>query len=222
MRRSCLLMCALLSAPAIAKPKLPPCPPKQPQLFIAPMGEPFRAGPDDAYPVATWFAHADADRDGRLTRAELVADAAKFFATLDTDHDGEITPGEVIHYEHDVAPEIRLYSRGPRSGDMHGKKRKRSKDQPAYGAPIGAGRWALVNTPEPVISADADFNRGITLDEFRAAASERFDAIDTARAGVLTLAGLPLTPAQAAMTNCEPQPEDARPPQDKRPEERRR
>lgn len=207
MRHGWLLICMLMATPAVAKPKLPPCPPKQPQLFISLMGEPFRAGPDDAYPVALWFARADADADGRLTRAEFVADAERFYRTLDVDADGEITPEEVIRYERDIAPEIRLYSRGPRPGDApRAKKRKRSKDAPAYGQPIGAGRWGLLNTPQPVISADADFNRGITLDEFRAAASERFTAIDTTKSGALTLAGLPLTPAQVAMTNCIPQP----------------
>lgn len=223
MKRSWLLACALLAAPAAAKPKLPPCPPKGPQLFVAPMGEPFRAGPDDPYPVAAWFAKADANHDGRLTRAEFVADAEAFYRTLDVDHDGEITPEEVIRYERDIAPEIRLYARGPRPGDpAPGKKRKRSKNQPAYGTPLGAGRWGLLNTPQPVISADADFNRGITIDEFRMAASVRFDAIDTAKAGVLTLATLPMTPMQAAMTNCIPQPAVIAPPQPGQPQENRR
>ena len=220
MRRLGLLLCLMLAAPAVAKPKLPPCPPKGPQLFIAPMGEPFRAGPGDPYPVAAWFGHADANHDGRLTRAEMLADAERFYHVLDADHDGEITPDEVIRYERDIAPEIRLYARGPRPGDpAPGKKRKAPKNQPAYGTPLGAGRWGLLNTPQPVISADADFNRGITLDEFRAAASERFDAIDTAKAGVLTLAALPLTPMQAAMTNCIVQPAVPTPP---RPQEKRR
>lgn len=213
-----LVLCALFSVPAMAKPKLPPCPPKQPQLFISPMGEPFRAGPEDAYPVAIWFARADADGDGRLTRAELIADAERFYATLDVDRDGEITPDEVIRYERDVAPEIRLYSRGPRPGDAPAGTKKRRKDQPAYGQPMGAGRWGLLNTPQPVISADADFNRGITSEEFRTAASQRFDAIDKAKSGFLTLAGLPLTPAQTAMVNCVPQSDGAPQPPNKKPE----
>ena len=49
---------ALSSMPAPAA-KLPPCQPKHDQLFIAPMGEPFRAGPNDPYPSALWFARAD-------------------------------------------------------------------------------------------------------------------------------------------------------------------
>lgn len=151
--------------PAVAKPKLPPCPPKGPQLFISPMGEPFRAGPDDPYPVDRWFAQADKDHDGRLTQAEVVADADRFFAVLDEDKDGEIIPGEVIRYERDIAPEIRLYERKT----MDRKAIKKLKDAPAYGEPIGAGRWSFTNIPQPVVAADTDFNRGVTLAEFRAA-----------------------------------------------------
>ncbi|OHT20476.1 hypothetical protein [Edaphosphingomonas haloaromaticamans] len=203
MRWSPLVLLAMAAAmPAAAKPKLPPCPPKGPQLFIAPMGEPFRAGPVDPYPVGLWFAKADGDGDGRLTRAEFLADADRFFAVLDADRDGEIIPDEVIRYERDIAPEIRLYARGPGTG--MGNRKIKKKDIPAYGAPLGAGRWSLINIPQPVISADEDFNRAITLAEFRSAAQQRFTGLDTANAGALTLAGLPMTPAQAAATNCMP------------------
>lgn len=202
MKRLCLLLALAAATPAMAKPKLPPCPPKGPQLFIAPMGEPFRAGPDAPYPVAEWFAGADQDHDGRLTLAEFVADADRFFAVLDVDRDGEIIPDEVGRYERDIAPEIRLYARGPRPGDGAGKRRKKPKDAPVYGDPLGAGRWSSLNIAQPVISADEDFNRGITLAEFRSAAIQRFTTLDPAKAGFLALPSLPATPAQAAGQNC--------------------
>lgn len=216
MKRLCLLALAL-AAPAAAKPKLPPCPPKGPQLFISAMGEPFRAGADAPYPVDLWFAKADGNGDGRLTLAEFVADADRFFAVLDADGDGEIIPDEVIRYERDIAPEVRLYARGPRPG-MPPEKRKKKKDAPAYGEPLGAGRWSLINIPQPVISADEDFNRGITLAEFRSAARTRFTSLDKSGAGALTLATLPMTPRQAAAVNCvvEPAPAPAPPPTETR------
>ncbi|MGH6781751.1 MAG: hypothetical protein ACREB5_06575 [Sphingomonadaceae bacterium] len=209
MKRSFLLLAMCAAVPAVAKPKLPPCPPKGPQLFIAPMGEPFRTGPDEPYPVSAWFAKSDTDRDGRLTLKEFVADAERFFAVLDGDKDGEIIPDEVIRYERDIAPEIRLYERKP----MDRKALKKLKDAPAYGVPIGAGRWSLTNIPQPVIAADEDFNRGITLAEFRSAAQQRFVSLAKG-AGALTLATLPMTPMQAAATNCvvEPAPVAAAPP----------
>jgi hypothetical protein len=44
--------------------------------------------------------------------------------------------------------------------------------------------------PEPVAAADTDFNRGVTLEEFRQAAIARFQMLDTGHRGSLTLAQL--------------------------------
>ena len=54
----------------------------------------------------------------------------------------------------------------------------------------GAARYGLLNIPEPVAAADADFNRGVSLSEFREAARARFQLLDTAHRGGLTLAQL--------------------------------
>jgi hypothetical protein len=48
----------------------------------------------------------------------------------------------------------------------------------------------LLDLPEPVAAADTDFDRGITLTEFRAAALRRFNLLDTAHRGSLTLVQL--------------------------------
>ena len=76
------------------------------QLFISPAGEPFRAPPGAPYPVAAWFAGADANHDGALTRDEFVADALRFFTVVDADKDGVIDGFEVSAYEQRIAPEI--------------------------------------------------------------------------------------------------------------------
>ena len=75
-------------------------------LFISPSGEPFRAGGGEPYPVAAWFHQADRNQDGKLDRAEFVADAERFFHVLDRNGDGVIDGEEVRVYEHVVAPEI--------------------------------------------------------------------------------------------------------------------
>jgi len=75
--------------------------------FISPMGEPFRSRPGDKLPEEIWFERADADNDGKITRAEFLADAGRFFRTLDVNHNGEIGPEEIEHYEEDIAPEVR-------------------------------------------------------------------------------------------------------------------
>lgn len=192
-----------------------------PNIFVSPMGKPFRASSGDPYPIAVWFAQADANHDGQLTRAEFRADAQAFFRELDLNHDGVIDGSEVENYEQNVAPEIL-----PQIGHLHGDEgmdsrldlgdphntarpkvetRGRGMGQgrparPQKGEPDqGAGLFSLLNQPEPVSAADTEFNGRITLAEFLAAADRRFDRIDKAQLGYLTLAGLPKTPVQIAI-----------------------
>jgi Ca2+-binding EF-hand superfamily protein len=170
--------------------------------FISPMGEPFRARTRADDTLANWFRQADRNHDGMLTLDEMQADADRFFATLDDNHDGEIDPDELVHYEWEVAPDIQVMSRTMRApGDTSGKKTD-AKRGPAHGrsrAGIGdegdfeagglqgAARYALLNIPEPVAAADTNFDRGVTLIEFRQAAISRFQLLDTKGQGRLTL-----------------------------------
>jgi Ca2+-binding EF-hand superfamily protein len=161
--------------------------------FISPMGEPIRARTPNEDTLARWFNQVDRNQDGYLTPDELVADAEQYFAILDTNHDGQIDPDELVHYEWTVAPEIQVNSRLRRARapgeappkaeadtengegkETRAKRRGRDSD---YGLQ-GAARYALLNLPEPVAAADADFNRAITLQEFRQAALERFQLLD--------------------------------------------
>jgi hypothetical protein len=169
-------------------------------MFISPMGEPFRPGGRDDDTLADWFRQADRDHDGRLTLDEMQLDAARFFALLDLNHDGEIDPDEITHYENAVAPEI---SGGPhldlagaegggRRGGRGGRHHGDGSGFRSNGGESdrGAARFGLLDLPEPVASADADFNRGVSLKEFRDAAGQRFLALDLDHRGYLTLAGL--------------------------------
>jgi len=195
--------------------------------FISPMGEPFRARTAADDTLANWFRQADRNHDGILTADEMVADAGRFFATLDTDHDGQIDPDELAAYEYDVAPDVQVMSRTKRAPgtpapvakprddeamlelsdkQQRRERRKREAEQEASlglgGALQGAARYALLDIPEPVAAADTDFNRAITLDEFRSAAIGRFALLDRGHQGQLTLAELealrPAIPARRA------------------------
>jgi hypothetical protein len=207
------LALALLQAVAPATP-MPPdivvnatigCGPPFARVYIAPMGEPFRTdGRSD--PMAVWFAQADADHDGRLTLAELQADADRFFTTLDRDRSGEIDPQEMADYENKVAPEIKLYQpdQDPRA---HSRQQKHDAKQAAkqrsdYVAPYGAGRYASLNIPEPVVAADLDLNRGVSRPELAQVAANRFPALDTAGRGYLTYDTLAKSPAQKDVDAC--------------------
>jgi hypothetical protein len=199
------LMCAIPAAARKPDIPAPVCTGAVTQpLFISPMGEPFRPKADNSDPEQAWFAAADTNHDGKLTLAEMSADAARFFARLDTNHDGELLPEEVAAYEEKVAPEVRLYQ--PR-GDRDVRRDrpadgKRRKDRPTgavnYGGAIGAGRFAFFNIPNPVASADADINRAVDRAEFLAAAAERFRLLDPNQKKAVAMADLPRTPAQVA------------------------
>jgi Ca2+-binding EF-hand superfamily protein len=60
----------------------------------------------------------------------------------------------------------------------------------------GAGRYSFINIPEPVISADADLNRGVSRAEFVASAGRRFVMLDTNHDGRLTRDELPPLPVR--------------------------
>lgn len=180
--------------------------------FISPMGEPFRARAENDDTLARWFAQADRNHDGGLTADELQADAVRFFATLDTDHNGEIDPDEISNYEYEIAPDVQVMSRtrpmpgepapSLRKDDFGNEQQPRNRQQRREraaqdastlgfgGALQGAARYGLLNMPEPVAAADMDFNRGISLAEFRQAALDRFKLLDKAGAGRISLAQL--------------------------------
>jgi Ca2+-binding EF-hand superfamily protein len=178
--------------------------------FISPMGEPFRARSsiDDA--LERWFRQADRNQDGALTADEMQADAARFFAKLDTDGNGDIDPEEVINYEWEVAPEIQVNARLRRPG---GEKLPAGEDEQQHrrtmttagigGGLQGAARYALLNIPEPVVAADVNLDRSITLGEFRQAGLERFQLLDASHSGRLSLAQLKalLPPAKGRRVN---------------------
>lgn len=181
-------------------------PPGMGRAFLSPMGEPFRRG-EAAGPggrgalIDRWFAGADADGDGALTVAELTADATRFFGQLDVNRDGEIDPQEMIRYETEIAPEVQMSGRmgggfgggpgafrgrgGGRGGPPPGGGGRRRGGPLGGGGPgggamrgYGGGGLGLLDIPQPVISADFDFNRGVSTEEFRRAAGQRFLLLD--------------------------------------------
>lgn len=177
--------------------------------FVSPMGEPYRARTVTDDTLADWFARVDRNHDGTISADEMVADAERFFATLDTSHDGQIDPDELAQYEWEIAPEIQVMSKtrrapgqpapkaltpAPLDDQLDGRPRRQSEALDGSlgigGALQGAARYGLLNMPEPVAAADADFNRAISLAEFRAAAQARFQLLDSAHQGRVTLAEL--------------------------------
>ena len=195
----------LILAPVAAQPAAPAAPAYTPRrggrMFISPMGEPFRPRDREDDSLADWFNQADQNHDGQLTLAEMQQDSDRFFALLDVNHDGEIDPDEISRYENVVAPEVTSGSSfgmmglegGGASEGEGGHRRGRGGGHHAGfvrgGEDLhqGAGRFGLLDLPEPVVSADSNFNRGVSQAEFRQAAAQRFIALDVDHHGFLTL-----------------------------------
>jgi len=203
------LAAALLAGPAIAQPTAKP-PPQPPRVFISPSGEPFRLSPACLDPLKCWFDRVDANRDGVIDRFEFRADAAAFFKTLDENGDGEIDGFEVADYESKIAPELAEQVEGRMPGQFGPSRGSQDQDRPhrpgqrgtephreahddaADGAHGRGGRGIgqLIDEPEPVSGADFNLDSHITLAEWMRAADQRFDLLDTAKTGRLTLESL--------------------------------
>lgn len=195
-----MLASLLIVFAAQALADTPPTRDLRPQVFIAPSGEAYRAPGGAPYPVADWFARADADHDGKLTEAEFDADFLRFFASVDSNHDGVIDGTEIDRYEN-ATPELRSggfardrYEDQPAGDD--GSKPARALGSYMSDSPQGGGRFDLLRIPEPVASMDTELKGRITRQQAQDAADYRFSLLDTKHRGYLVLAELPETFAQ--------------------------
>jgi EF hand len=218
------LLAAGASGPALARD-----PDDWPNVFIAPMGKPFRAKMGAPYPVVDWFKAADKNADGKLDHAEFMADAAAFFDYLDINHDGALSSYELNVYERVVAPEI--LGINVAMNDRRGASTVPGHDGARlwlaqYGSPLGdvpvnlgapppdlaatpneivpdgAAPFSFLDVPEPLAAADVDFSGVITKANFIKLADRRFDKLDGDQAGYLTLAKLPKTFVQLKLEHA--------------------
>ena len=104
---------------------------------------------------------------------------ATWFAKVDADHDQAITTDEM------KADADKFFDRLDRNKDGEIDP----DEMTIYEQTIQArsGRYSLLNIQQPVMSADTNFNRGVSADEFRAAAAARFQLLDASHTGRLTL-----------------------------------
>lgn len=201
-----LALLAAQTAPQTSSAPGEPAPGGLQQIFIAPSGEEFRAPSNAPYPVADWFARADADHDGKLTESEFTADVLQYFAKLDVNHDGSIDGRELQAYEDAMASELHTGAfggygvTGSGRGDdvyMPGSDIRMSpRGGSGLDAPRGAGRFDLLRIPQPIAAMDSGLNGRISRQEAADAASYRFSLLDARKRGYLLLAELPETFAQ--------------------------
>jgi hypothetical protein len=228
-----LLLCAtgaglgLFALPASAADEQDASPPANgdasplANVFISPGGRPFRAKDDAPYPVVDWFKMADKNADGRLERAEFVADSEAFFKLIDRNGDGVLSPGEVAFYEQRIAPEIlgfrvevseagvlshsrrallwRAQMRPPDVAINPGEDpdyAPRRSPQVLDESGAGASPFSFFDEPEPLMAADLNFRGLVFKADFLKLADIHFTTLDHDGAGFLTLATLPKTPMQ--------------------------
>jgi hypothetical protein len=193
-----------------------------PNVFISPSGKPYRAADSAAYPVATWFAEADKNADGKLDHSEFLADAESFFKVLDRRGAGVLDNLDIQVYEYRIAPEVLgyrvevdnsalLWRRGDgikaklwlaqKASDMYvspapPQNQDEEKSKPLDESGAGASPYSFFPEPEPVTAADFDASGEISMANFLKLADMHFTTLDTHNAGFLTLAGLPKTSVQ--------------------------
>jgi len=119
-----------------------------------------------------------------------------WFSETDANHDGSVTSDEM------TADAARFFA----TLDTNKDGEIDPDEITHYEQDIQArsGRYGVLNIPEPVISADADFNRGVSAEEFRRAASKRFQLLDLNHTGRLTLAVLDIARRAAGDQAREP------------------
>jgi len=201
---------ALIAGSALAQPAASPLgakPVPPPRIFISPSGEPFRLSPTTPDPLKAWFDHVDANQDGVIDRFEFRADAARFFKTLDENGDGVVDGFEAADYEHKLVPELAEQAEGrlpgqfgsrdqgthedrPKPGQRATEPHREARDAGAGGGRSGRGIGQLLDEPEPVTGADFNLDSHITIDEWLRATDQRFELLDTAKTGRLTLDAL--------------------------------
>ncbi|MDI7775316.1 EF-hand domain-containing protein [Asticcacaulis sp. EMRT-3] len=177
-------------------------------VFFSPSGQPFRASAGKPYPVMEWFNAADTNHDGKISQDEFVTDAQNFFAELDVNHDGYISSPENSRYESIIAPEIqhvdpRIQQPKVLHHDYDPDMDTSQDDSPNGGKYVkqilGASQYSLIDEPQPIRAADADFDFRVSAEEWLTATHQRFAILDRNHDGFITPDELAKTPAQVAL-----------------------
>jgi hypothetical protein len=149
-----------------------------------------------------FFAKLDTDHDGEVGPDEIASYEYEVAPEIQVMSRTRPVAGQHVPAAKKPPPDDSADADDPDDPIGRGHPRERQRDRAAEvdaslgigGALQGAARYSLLNIPEPVAAADTDFNRSITLEEFRQAAIARFQLLDSTHQGRLTLAQLEAIP----------------------------
>jgi hypothetical protein len=187
-RAAALALGLLLAACGSSRPEPPP--PSPYLVRFSPNGEPMTGGPRGYPPcgqaMGRWFAAADLNKDGRIDRAEFLADAQRQFKVMDLDGDGWITPAELAEYRAPFA-----------APPADARKEKKPVAEPSmwgglFGSPAEAPprpvrtAGTIPNTlNDPVMMADTELKFRVSLPAFLASAERQHRRLGDGKGGAL-------------------------------------
>lgn len=145
--------------------------------------------------------NADADKDGKVTKAELTAFEEKKFAEIDADKDGSLTPGEFRAYRKAAMEAFRKDHPRPEREEAKADGDKKPSEERAEGKEgkrhhaKGPGRHGKGGGFMRLIRmADTDENGQVSKAEATAATEKFFAFMDTNKDGAISIDDLPDRP----------------------------
>lgn len=167
-----------------------------------PRNGPGRGGPPHAMMQEVTFVKllklADADKDGKITPAEMTALEDKMFTAIDANKDGSLTPGEIRTYGKAQMEAFRKdHPRPDKDGDdKDGKPGRDGKDGPRGEGPHKGkhGRQGGPMGGMMMRMADTDENGQISKAEATAASDKLFKMMDRNSDGVISIDDMPDSP----------------------------
>jgi hypothetical protein len=178
-------------------------------LFVSPAGKPFRGAPGQAAPIDRWFAELDTNHDGEIAPDEVTRYETEILPEM-ASRGGGFGGGMSGRGGGGMGGRGGGMGRGGGGGGHGGGMGGRGGGMGGRGGgmggrgggmsgsggggmgyyPSGAARFGLLPIPHPIMAADEDLNRGVSVAEWEHAAASRFNLLDEAHNGRLTLAEL--------------------------------
>ena len=163
-----------------------------------------------------FFAKLDTDHDGEIGPEEIASYEYEVAPEIQVMSRTRPVAGQSVPAAKKARPDDSPDTDDLDDSTNRGRPRERQRDRAAEvdaslgigGALQGAARYSLLNIPEPVAAADTDFNRSITVEEFRQAALARFQLLDRTHQGRLTLAQLEAMPHAPKLDGKRPKHDD--------------